>query len=499
VFGLDVRSLALFRICLALLLIGDLLYRGQDLQAHYTDAGVMPLSLLALYQESHYYLTLHALNGSFGVQLALFLISGLAALFLLVGYRTRTAAIVSWILLISLQNRNPLIIEGGDAVLRMLLFWGMFLPLGACWSLDRSLNRAAPPPPTRIVSVGSAALIVQIGVIYWFTAMLKSGATWRSENTAVYYALSLDQFATPLAKSLLAYPQLLKALTFITWRLELLGLFLILFSSFSGPLRTLVVFVYIGFHVSLGLCLELGLFPLICSCGWLVLLPEWFWQQALKLQSRLPARFLAAPAQAMGRRFPAWRGRLRPPPPGIALHWTAQIVAGFCLVYILLWNMRVTNFRYYVHWLPTKWDWIGETTRLDQDWTLFAPNPMREHGWIVVPAELTDGTEVDLQQEVSPVSWDPPALISATYINDRWRKYLLNLCIAENQGYRVFYANYLARQWDSIHTPDRHVKKISLYYVRRYAQPGYKLSAWERVPLLTADITSGTPSDTQSR
>ncbi|NET13417.1 MAG: hypothetical protein F6K08_11435, partial [Okeania sp. SIO1H6] len=40
-FGLDLRSLALFRIGLALIIITDLIIRAGDLTAHYSDAGVL--------------------------------------------------------------------------------------------------------------------------------------------------------------------------------------------------------------------------------------------------------------------------------------------------------------------------------------------------------------------------------------------------------------------------------------------------------------------------
>ena len=36
-------------------------------------------------------------------------------------------------MLTGIDNRNPLVIDGGDDFLRMLLFWGLFLPLGARW------------------------------------------------------------------------------------------------------------------------------------------------------------------------------------------------------------------------------------------------------------------------------------------------------------------------------------------------------------------------------
>lgn len=39
IFGLDTRSMAIYRIALGLVIIGDLLDRAHDLRRHYTDEG----------------------------------------------------------------------------------------------------------------------------------------------------------------------------------------------------------------------------------------------------------------------------------------------------------------------------------------------------------------------------------------------------------------------------------------------------------------------------
>ena len=44
-FGLDLRSLALARVCFGLLLLFDLANRARSLVAHYTDAGFSPANL----------------------------------------------------------------------------------------------------------------------------------------------------------------------------------------------------------------------------------------------------------------------------------------------------------------------------------------------------------------------------------------------------------------------------------------------------------------------
>src|SRR3712207_8613651 len=46
VFGADLRSLAAFRIVLALVVLSDLASRATDLVVHYTDDGLMPRTVL---------------------------------------------------------------------------------------------------------------------------------------------------------------------------------------------------------------------------------------------------------------------------------------------------------------------------------------------------------------------------------------------------------------------------------------------------------------------
>ena len=490
IFGIDVRSLALFRICLALLMIGDLLYRAQDLQVHYTDAGVVPLVVVSLYQQQHWWWSLHSLHPSLPLEIAMFLIAGLFALSLLVGYRTRTASVVCWLLLISLQNRNVLVLTGGDTMLRVMAFWAMFLPLGVRWSVDRALDKTGAPMPKRIFSVGSVALIAQIAMVYVFGAMLKTGPTWRTDYTAIYYSLSIGQFATPLAKFLLHYPNLLKPLTFFSWNLELFAPFLIVASAYSGRLRTLLVLVYMGFHIALGQCLELGLFPTIGALTWLVLMPDWFWQRLFQLAARLPKR-AEKPAflSALSARWTVWRESLHPQSVSVHTSRAAQCLAVFYLVYVLCWNVRTLNFNQHVRWFPQSWNWVGEITRMDQSWELFAPDPMKSEGWLVVEGELQDGEHVDLKNQTATLSDAPPPLISTTYYNERWRKYLMNIA----DGYQdqcFIYASYLGNLWNTTHPSEQSVTKVTIKLMRTMTTlPNEPRAKVETVELFSQQFT----------
>src|SRR5215207_4178672 len=207
VFGADLRSLAVFRVVLAFLVFADLVNRATDLRQHYTDAGVLPRTVLTEQVLSPWSFSLNLMNGQSFFQALLFGAAGLAAVGMLVGYRTRLMTVVVWVLLLSIQWRNPLVGGSDGPLLRLLLFWAIFLPLGAYWSVDRALKDASQRFSTSFLSLATVGLFMQIAFVYWFTAALKSGPEWRVDGTALYYALSLDQIASPFGHFLLNFPK----------------------------------------------------------------------------------------------------------------------------------------------------------------------------------------------------------------------------------------------------------------------------------------------------
>jgi hypothetical protein len=52
-------------------------------------------------------------------------------------WKARWSTLLASVLLVSLDNRNPLILNAVDSYFRMLLFWSLFLPLGARFSVNR--------------------------------------------------------------------------------------------------------------------------------------------------------------------------------------------------------------------------------------------------------------------------------------------------------------------------------------------------------------------------
>ena len=69
--------------------------------------------------------------------------------------------------------RNPVVLHGGDMTIRLMLFWAVFLPTGARFSVDAGRKPAAVQP-TRALSLGTAALTFQVCFVYWFAAAFKA-------------------------------------------------------------------------------------------------------------------------------------------------------------------------------------------------------------------------------------------------------------------------------------------------------------------------------------
>lgn len=437
-FGIDIRSLALFRIGLGLILLVDLFLRLQDLNVHYSDEGVLPRDVLIANHIGPWNVSLHLFNGTWQLQLVLFILAIFFALALLIGYKTRLATILSWFFLISLHTRNPLIVQGGDFVLRVLLFWAMFLPLNACWSIDQWLSKK--PFSKRIFSAATAALLLQVCFIYWFTALLKTDATWKQEGTAVWYALSIEQLSTSFGQMLLQYPSLLKALTFATLYLEVFGPFLAFSPFWTGPLRFATVMMFIFFHlVGLNLTMELGLFPYVCSVAWIVFIPKWFWDLFCT------------------------RAQIADPNNAWAPSRLSNVLAVFFLVYIFLGNIRSLGYSDPI--IPSELHTLDSLLKIKQNWNMFSPSPYRVDGWYVIPAKLRDGTEVDLFNNGSPVSWEKPPLLSATYKNERWRLYMMNLFDDEDDVTLLNYAKYMCRQWNRSHSGEKHLVSFDIAFM----------------------------------
>jgi len=186
---------------------------------------------------------------------------------------------------ISLMNRNPLLVYGGDEMAHVILFWCMFLPLSYAWSLESALTSKKLDKKT-LFSSATLALTLQVIFIYVFSGLMKANQIWLGEGSALEYIFNAKQFAKPLAHVLLDFPETLKVLSKGTVLLEIFAPPLLLFVFAKEKIRLGLVAVFIFFHISIFATLDVGLFSWIAISMWLIFLPTMFWDFFLQRRSK---------------------------------------------------------------------------------------------------------------------------------------------------------------------------------------------------------------------
>ncbi|MDJ0848194.1 MAG: HTTM domain-containing protein [Myxococcota bacterium] len=423
--GLDPRSLGLFRIGLGVALLADLAGRAPVFRALYGQAGVFPVHFVERVNPGWAKLFFaYLLDDTPPALLAVVALAVAGAVALAFGWRTRAATALSWFLLVSLQTRNPLATSYEDQVLRALLFFSIFLPLGERYSLDAKQGRASGGS-TPVASAASLALIVQFGAIYFFSALLKTGEAWQ-DGSAVSYTLGQQYVARPLADWALGFPAVLSFLTRLTFVWELAVGFALLTPVWNGPLRTLAVLSVWVFHLGLAVFLQLGLFPWVMMLGGVALLPPWFWTQLAR------AWPLVGESPAGDRRSPSW---------------LVQVFPAAALAYVVASNLASLE----AARLPGPLGWLGGTLRLDQSWKMYAPQPETVDYFYVIPGTLADGRRVDLARDGRPLSFEAPEERPWRAPVRAWALYLDHARVHRAKGLGLALAAWHCRGWNAEH------------------------------------------------
>lgn len=451
--SVDLRSLGLFRIAFGLCLFVDIFYRLLYVKTFYTDVGLMPRAALVEKFLNQWEMSFHLMSGLMSVQIVLFTLALVACVGLILGYYTRLCAFICWIFVCSMQVRNQVILHGGDDVFRLLLFWCQFIPLAAEFSLDKFLNPSKPYKSYQYLNVGTAGLLLQVCAIYFFTALLKWHPVWHSEGSAVYYALNLDQFTSPLGLYVRQFPELMRLLTFMTVSLEFLGPIFVLMPIPLFNWRMFFVVSFISFHFGLAMTMELGVFPWVCMAAWLAFIPVSFWN------------FVGEVSFARFKPVGDWllKMKVKAPAPRLLYSTLNQTIAAVFLVIIIFWNLS------HLEQLKIKkpdWLWpVMSMTETYQKWSMFAPYPRKDDGWYIMEGTLFNGEKVDIWSKDNKLNYDKPESVSATYRNSLWRKYLTNTWLASYNKHRLYLGRYLCRLWNDKHEGDQRVNTIEIIFM----------------------------------
>jgi predicted DCC family thiol-disulfide oxidoreductase YuxK len=293
--SLDPRSLGLFRIGFGAVLLLDCAWRYADVDAFYTNDGLLPNHTVLWAPVTRRLLSFFFMASTpFEARLGMALCA-LVFTLLMLGYRTKLMQVLSWICLMSLNTRIALLENGGDIVLNNVATWTLFLPLGKRLSLDallaslRARRESSPEElnertPLRagnqpVVSIAALGLILQVAAIYFFNAVHKSGDTWR-DGSAVHYTLHQDRIITGLGVWMREHvPSVAFAgLTHATIAIELTGALLILSPIWPHRTRLVALLGLPLLHLGFALCLNLGTFSYVMASLFPIFVAPEHWQ-----------------------------------------------------------------------------------------------------------------------------------------------------------------------------------------------------------------------------
>ena len=437
------------RIAIACTVLGDLIIRMGSLEAHYTQHGVWPANLVFTFIGKPGAWSFHCLYDTYAWEVFLFGFHVLLGLTLLLGYKTRITTVLLWLFTISLHNRNIYILQAGDDLLRLTLFWGIFLNWGSHYSIDSKLAQKSSNSPM----VAQAGYLMLLVSVYLFTVLLKSGDEWRVDGTAVYYALSLEQLRLPFTGDwLYAHPLLMQWITRLVYGIEIMIPLLLLWPSHKKITFGLAFVLILLLHIGIGLTLYVGLFFFINMVTAIALLPESFF---IKLEKK-------------------WK--LFVPPPSVSETSSTNrfLLNGFLsLIIFLNFLINLGGLQFFPYQPAPPLTYLGFATGMDQYWGMFSPNILKKDAWPVLYGVDDRYRQWDLRTNTDYVDFAKPKHIVSLYTSDRWRKLSENLQSENYTFLRAPYCKFMLKYFNRKH-PEKKIVNLNLYFMSEENLAGYK-------------------------
>lgn len=200
--SISASGFGLMRIAWAATALLFLMFQWSDVTFFYSSDGLISQELFATSFRSDFRFTVfqHVLHPS--VVFAVYLFTLFAFVCTMIGYRTRLSTTVAALLLFSFHERNPLLLGGGDTVLRNFGFLLMVSPQISAFSLDRVRkqweqweDRKTLLPPLTMSVWPWRLLLWQCIVIYIASGLDKASGDMWWQGTAVASALHHPHFA----------------------------------------------------------------------------------------------------------------------------------------------------------------------------------------------------------------------------------------------------------------------------------------------------------------
>jgi uncharacterized membrane protein YphA (DoxX/SURF4 family) len=393
VIQIDFRHLALLRILLGFTCCLDILRRVPQIELFYSNQGLYSNHFALFSESARVFSLLFAFSHPAEVSL-FFLVTFYFALCLVIGWRTRLSAFMTWILMTSIVNRNLTCIYGGDTVMLNLLLIAQFLPLGNVWSFDARRSQDTQVGGS-FRSLAVALLFLQLAAIYFFAGIHKNGPTWM-EGLGVYYPLFQDRVVTALGVWVRENVSIsvLKVMSHLSLIIEIGCPFLILAPYKSAFCRRVAFYILLLFQLSILLLLNLGLFQVFMIVHSIILLSnrEIAWIENIFVScGSLFRKVNIFQSQAHIQTSQVLTIRKR------GLHLLREL--SLLMLLVIFVTDIVSSNAFFRDWEIIRPKWVSyfvAYTSFRQSWGMFSPDVPQHDFYLVFDALLDDQTHVNM-------------------------------------------------------------------------------------------------------
>ncbi len=184
----------------------------------------------------------------------------------IIGVYPRILNILMYIFTYSLYNKNWMLLDGGNNILILELFYMMFVQTGAYFgvharAIREKMQRSNPSRwfIAMLHNMGVITIMLQVCLMYFISFIFKAhGNEWYS-GTAIYYVLRVDEFRLPGVNELIyKNPLLVTTITYLTLLFQGSYPFLI----WNKRTKFVMLFGAICFHLGIAIVMGLAWFSL---------------------------------------------------------------------------------------------------------------------------------------------------------------------------------------------------------------------------------------------
>lgn len=423
IYGIDIRSIAAFRIILSLFIAFEFSFMvlGNFSEIYSPESGILGNAFANDFHSFYNgFIGIFSIQSDLVMKLFIYLIIAVM-LMLCIGFYPRIMAIAGCILLYLFFNRYSLLYFGWEMYASVMLFWLAFVPHSSVFSFFKIEKNTITNFSSGIVgnNVSSGvvenkewnsplafALIFQIGMIYFYNGISKNGELWMSGRAVESFLNDADK-ARPLAAWVLKSNWIAGFSAFLTYftLIAEIGLIIILFIPWkSKQFRYFAAFLIFSLHWGIDIFVNVGNFKYVATAVAILILPGDFWDGIVHFLDRRKSTIKITEAPNSITKFISTIPKIKLSGFNFPANYTLEKNLAWTLCFSILFsNLSQTNasrttdrMKHVIEFLhvdkilkKVNHSFLPQYSFFTQYWHLYSPDPPKENGYMQVEV-ITD-------------------------------------------------------------------------------------------------------------